>query len=163
MRVLIMRTKVCIEFTPFTNLFNALCNLFIIYLKTNFLGYQPAKLVKLCLHLNSKPVDEFSRIVHISNVNKVARQMVNRLKELVPRQQFQVAIQAIVGKKVLARETLQAYRKDVTQKLKSGGDMNRRKKLLRIQSEAKKRLRSIGDVKVPQDTFIKLLSHTKET
>lgn len=125
-------------------------------------GYQPAKLVKLCFHLNSKPVDEFSRIVHISNVNKIAREMVNRLRDMVPRQQFQVAIQAVVGSKVLARETLKAYRKDVTQKLKSGGDMNRRMKLLRIQAEAKKRLRSIGDVKVPQETFIKLLRHTKD-
>lgn len=125
-------------------------------------GYQPAKLVKLCIHLNSKPVDEFSRIVHISSVNKIAREMVNRLKELVPRQQFLVAIQAVVGSKVLARETLKPYRKDVTQKLKSGGDMNRRMKLLRIQTEGKKRLRSIGDVKIPQDTFVKLLRHTKD-
>lgn len=120
-------------------------------------GYQSTNVVKLCFHLNQQPVEEFSRIVHVSNANAIGREMVLRLQELVPRQQFQVAIQAVVGSKVLARENIKAYRKDVTQKLKSGGDMIRRMKLLRNQSEAKKKMRSLGSVRVPHETFVKLL------
>lgn len=119
-------------------------------------GYQSTKLVKLCFHLNQQPVDEFSRIVHVSSVNKIAREMVLRLRELIPRQMVQIAIQAVVGSKVLARETLKAYRKDVTAKL-YGGDPTRRMKLLRNQAEGKRKMRSVANVKIPQDTFIKLL------
>ncbi|XP_055325527.1 translation factor waclaw, mitochondrial [Sitodiplosis mosellana] len=119
-------------------------------------GYQSTKVVKLCLHLNQQPVDEFSRIVHISKVNTVARDMVNRLKELIPKQMIQVAIQAVVGSKVLARETIKAYRKDVAAKL-YGGDVTRRMKLIRAQAEGKRKMRAIASVKVPHDTYIKLL------
>lgn len=119
-------------------------------------GYQSTKLVKLCLHLNQRPVDEFSRIVHISKVNAIARDMVVRLKELIPKQMVQVAIQAVVGSKVLARETIKAYRKDVAAKL-YGGDVTRRMKLMRAQAEGKRKMRAIANVKVPYDTYIKLL------
>lgn len=119
-------------------------------------GYQSTKVVKLCLHLNQQPVDEFSRIVHISKVNAVARDMVTRLKELIPKQMIQVAIQAVVGSKVLARETIKAYRKDVAAKL-YGGDVTRRMKLMRAQAEGKRKMRAIASVKVPHDTYIKLL------
>lgn len=119
-------------------------------------GYQSSKVVKLCLHLNQQPVDEFSRIVHITKANAIAREMVVRLKELIPKQMIQVAIQAVVGNKVLARETIKAYRKDVAAKL-YGGDVTRRMKLIRAQAEGKRKMRAIANVKVPHDTYIKLL------
>lgn len=119
-------------------------------------GYQSTNLVKLCIHLNQRPVDEFSRIVHISKVNIIAREMVLRLKDLIPKQMVQVAIQAVVGNKVLARETIKAYRKDVGAKL-YGGDVTRRMKLVRAQAEGKRKMRSIANIKVPHDTYIKLL------
>lgn len=119
-------------------------------------GYQSSKVVKLCIHLNQRPVDEFSRIVHITKVNAIARETVLKLKELIPRQMVQIAIQAVVGSKVLARETLKAYRKDVAAKL-YGGDVTRRMKLVRAQAEGKKAMRAIANVKVPHDTYIKLL------
>ncbi|XP_031618610.1 translation factor waclaw, mitochondrial [Contarinia nasturtii] len=119
-------------------------------------GYQSTKLVKLCIHLNQRPVDEFSRIVHISKANAAARQMVEKLKELIPKQMIQVAIQAIVNHKVLARETIKAYRKDVSAKL-YGGDVTRRMKLVRAQAEGKRKMRAIGTVKVPYETYMKLL------
>lgn len=120
-------------------------------------GYQKTKVVKLCFHLNQKPVDEFSRIVHVSNVNRIAREMVERLRDLIPRQQIQVAVQAVVGSKVLARENIKAYRKDVTAKIKSGSDRTRNMKLLSAQREGKKKLRAIANINVPHDTFVKLL------
>lgn len=119
-------------------------------------GYKSTKVVKLCLHLNQQPVDEFSRIVHISKANLIAREMVTRLKELIPKQMVQVSIQAVVGSKVLARETIKAYRKDVAAKL-YGGDVTRRMKLMRAQAEGKRKMRAIASVKVPHDTYIKLL------
>lgn len=119
-------------------------------------GYQSSDLVKLCIHLNQRPVDEFSRIVHASKANATAREMVVKLKDLIPKQMIQVAIQAVVGSKVLARETIKAYRKDVGAKL-YGGDITRRMKLVRAQAEGKRKMRSIYNVKVPHDTYIKLL------
>lgn len=119
-------------------------------------GYKSSKVVKLCIHLNQRPVDEFSCIVHISKANAIAREMVLRLKELIPKQMVQVAIQAVVGSKVLARETIKAYRKDVGAKL-YGGDVTRRMKLVRAQAEGKKKMRSIANINVPYDTYIKLL------
>lgn len=119
-------------------------------------GYKSAKVVKLCVHLNQRPVDELSRIVHITKVNAVARETVLKLKDMIPKQMVQVAIQAVVGSKVLARETLKAYRKDVTAKL-YGGDVTRRMKLIRAQAEGKRKMRSIANVKVPHETYIKLL------
>lgn len=119
-------------------------------------GYQSTNVVKLCIHLNGKPVDELSRIVHSTSANLIARDMVLRLKDLIPRQMVQIAIQACVGSKVLARETLKAYRKDVTAKL-YGGDVTRRMKLVRAQAEGKRKMRSIANINVPHDTFIKVL------
>lgn len=119
-------------------------------------GYQSTHVVKLCIHLNQRPVDEFSRIVHISKANFIARQTVEKLKELIPKQMIQVAIQAVVNNNVLARETIRAYRKDVSAKL-YGGDVTRRMKLVRAQAEGKRKMRSIGTVKVPYETYMKLL------
>lgn len=119
-------------------------------------GYQSTNLIKLCIQLNQRPVDEFSRIVHVSKANAIAREMVLKLKDLIPKQMIQVAIQAMVGNKVLARETIKAYRKDVAAKL-YGGDVTRRMKLMRAQAEGKRKMRSIYNVKVPHDTYIKLL------
>lgn len=120
-------------------------------------GFQPSKLVKLMFQLNQKPIEEFSRIVHISRAIPVGREVALKLRKLVPRQQFDVAVQAVIGSKCIARETIKAFRKDVTQKLKSGGDMGRRKKLLDQQKEGKKKLRSIGNIQIPQETYVKLL------
>lgn len=108
-------------------------------------GYQSTNLVKLCIHLNQRPVDEFSRIVHVTKANAIAREMVVKLKDLIPKQMVQVAIQAMVGSKVLARETIKAYRKDVAAKL-YGGDVTRRMKLMRAQAEGKRKMRSIYNV-----------------
>lgn len=119
-------------------------------------GYQSTNVVKLCIHLNGKPVDEFSRIVHYASANKIARDMVLRLKDLIPRQMVQIAIQACVGSKVLSRETIKAFRKDVTAKL-YGGDITRRMKLVRAQNEGKRKMRSIANINVPHETFIKVL------
>lgn len=115
-----------------------------------------ANLVKLEILLNGIPVEELSNIVHVRKVELYARDLVNRLKELIPRQMVTIAIQAVVGGKVLARETLKAYRKDVTQWL-YGGDVTRRMKLLKQQSDGKKKMRSVANINVPRDTFIKVL------
>lgn len=120
-------------------------------------GYQPANVVKLSILLNGKPVDEFSRIVHSAKADRLARDLVLQLREMIPRQMVTIAIQACVGSTVLARETLKAYRKDVTSKLHGGGDLDRRRKLLRQQSEGKKKMRSVANIHVPHETFVKLL------
>lgn len=119
-------------------------------------GFHETHVVKLLILLNGKPVDEFSRIVHYTKATEIAREMVVRLRDLIPRQMVQIAIQACVGSKVLARETLKAFRKDVTAKL-YGGDVTRRMKLLKQQSDGKKKMRSIANVNIPHDTFIKVL------
>ncbi|XP_060663756.1 translation factor waclaw, mitochondrial-like isoform X2 [Drosophila nasuta] len=119
-------------------------------------GYHLTHLVRLDIHLNGRNCEELCRIVHVSKALGVARQMVNKLKELIPRQMVQIAIQACVGSKVLARETIKAYRKDVTAKL-YGGDVTRRMKLLKQQAEGKKKMRSIANIRVPHDTFIDVL------
>jgi elongation factor 4 len=119
-------------------------------------GYVASNLAKLDVLLNGQLVDELSTIVHVQKINHFARDLVLRLKELIPRQMVQIAIQACVGSKVLARETIKAFRKDVTAKL-YGGDVTRRKKLLKQQAEGKKKMRSIANISVPRDTFIKVL------
>lgn len=119
-------------------------------------GYQSTNVVKLSILLNGKPVEELSRIVHYSSANLIARDMALRLKDLIPRQMVQIAIQVCVGSKVLARETIKAFRKDVTAKL-YGGDVTRRMKLVRAQAEGKRKMRSIANINVPHDTFIKVL------
>ncbi|XP_030568741.1 translation factor waclaw, mitochondrial [Drosophila novamexicana] len=119
-------------------------------------GYHQTHLVRLDIHLNGRPIEELCRIVHASKATGVARQMVHKLKDLIPKQMVQIAIQACVGSKVLARETIKAYRKDVTAKL-YGGDVTRRMKLLKQQSEGKKKMRMFANIRVPHETFIDVL------
>ncbi|KAH8387101.1 hypothetical protein KR093_004648, partial [Drosophila rubida] len=119
-------------------------------------GYHLTHLVRLDIHLNGRPCEELCRIVHTTKALGVARQMVHKLKELIPRQMVQIAIQACVGSKVLARETIKAYRKDVTAKL-YGGDVTRRMKLLKQQAEGKKKMRMFANIRVPHETFIDVL------
>ncbi|XP_017465820.1 PREDICTED: translation factor waclaw, mitochondrial isoform X2 [Rhagoletis zephyria] len=119
-------------------------------------GYHLTNIVRLDIHLNGRPVEELCRIVHVSKASTIAREMVTKLQELIPRQMVQIAIQACVGGKVLARETIKAYRKDVTAKL-YGGDVTRRMKLLKQQAEGKKKMRMFANIRVPHETFINVL------
>ena len=119
-------------------------------------GYEPADLVKMDVLLNGGMIDALSVIVHKNQAQQKGRYLVKRLKELIPRQNFQVAIQTAIGAKIIARETLGAYRKDVTAKL-YGGDVTRKKKLLEKQKSGKKRMKAIGKIEVPQKAFMALM------
>ena len=119
-------------------------------------GYQRAKLCRLDIMVNAEPVDAFSSIVHIDKGEGRGRALCKRLKEILPKQMFKIAIQAGVGSNIVARETISAYRKDVTAKC-YGGDISRKRKLLEKQKEGKKRMKNIGSVSIPQDAFIKIL------
>ncbi|AKF41092.1 GTP-binding protein LepA [Mycoplasmopsis canis] len=127
-----------------------------------WLGYRESDLVKVDILLNGDKVDAFSMITHSERAYENARELCQKLKEAIPRQNFEVPVQATIGGKIIARETIKAYRKDVTAKL-YGGDVTRRQKLLKKQKEGKKRMKKLGSIEVPQEAFLSILKTNIDT
>jgi len=120
------------------------------------IGYQESKLVKVDIMLNGDQIDALSALIHFDNSQTIGKKICKKLKELIPRQQFVIAIQAAIGAKIISRETVSALRKDVTAKC-YGGDISRKRKLLEKQKKGKKRMRQLGNVEVPQSAFLAVL------